>query len=92
MRVPRAAFTGSASQTSNGHANAAKRRLPCAAPGTHCGLSKGSGLSSAGAPLKLPRRDERVLDGTCVAVGEVGDNQHVLAIPDGHAEGFGKLL
>src|SRR6202034_4156399 len=47
--------------------------------------------TSAGATLQQPRSLERVLDGTGVAAGEVGDDHHVLGEPRRHAEGPGKL-
>lgn len=45
---------------------------------------------SVGAPLKLPRRFEGILDGTRIASREVSDNHHVLDVPSRNAEGFGK--
>ena len=50
------------------------------------------GLSlSVGAPLKVPRRLERILDGTSVAPSEISDDHHVLDVPGRDAEGLGIL-
>jgi len=46
---------------------------------------------SAGAPLKEPRCFEGILDRAGVAIGEVGDNHHVIEVAGRHAEGSGKL-
>jgi hypothetical protein len=46
---------------------------------------------SVGAPLKLPRCFEGVLDGANVTRSEVGDKHHVLDVPGRNAKGSGKL-
>ena len=46
---------------------------------------------SAGAPLKLPRCLECILDGTSVAPGEIRDDHHVFDVPGRDAEGLRKI-
>jgi hypothetical protein len=70
-----------------GRCNKAARRLTHQKP-------TGSGRRKAllvGAPLKLPRCLECILDGASVASGQISDNHHVFEVPGRDAEGPGKL-
>jgi hypothetical protein len=48
-------------------------------------------LRLVSAPLEVPGCFKGVFDGSGVAVGEVGDNHHVLGEPGRHAERLGEL-